>query len=85
MPEYTSRPKQKRARVAWDYFMAQYSWMKTTTRTLTLSYSPNLDYYGPGWYMMPSVKDDDTLHWKGSQMTFKALFSTVKNWESENL
>lgn len=63
--EYTSRPKARRAKAVWDYFMEKYPWMKTTSRTLSLGYSPNLDYFGPGWYMRVGHTADDTLYWRG--------------------
>lgn len=81
MPEYTSRPKPRRARIAWDYFVAQHPWMKTTERTLTLGYSPNLDYYAPGWYMLASHTEADTLHWHGgNELSYKVFCATLQNW-----
>ena len=75
---YTSRPTQRQARWAWDYFMERYPALKTTKRRLELGYSPNLDRYGPGWIMEVGHLEHDFLAWHGSDpIIYTALCGTI--------
>ena len=77
VPEYTSRPNQKAARRAWDYFAKKHP---AGRRTVTLGYSPNVDGYGPGWIWQLGSLEIDTLHWKGGDMLlFNALCGSIRD------
>lgn len=58
--------------------MSAYPWMKTTTRRLTLQYSPNLDYFGPGWYIQAETLDHDLNGWHGdTPIIYKVMCGTL--------
>ncbi len=78
---YTSRPKPRQARLAWDYFMDRDPALKTTKRTLELFYSPNIQGDGPGWVLEIGHLEADTLHWKGGEdISHTVLSGNLQSW-----
>lgn len=80
---YTSRPSQRTARLAWDYFMSRFPNAIKSGRTCELGYSPNVDHCGPGWVFRLGSLETDTLHWKGGEEIFSTVLSgNLKNYIS---
>jgi hypothetical protein len=75
---YTARPTQRRARDAWDYFIARYP---IKIRTRQLAYSPNISGDGPGWVLTIGNLPEDTLHWHGGDsIIHTALAGNIRHW-----
>jgi hypothetical protein len=70
---YTTRPKQRIARKAWDYFVKK---QPPGKRGVELAYSPNIYGDGPGWIYQLDHTENDLNHWHGSEDIIFTILSS---------